>query len=252
MYFAIALAFGICACDQAGQPVSDTAEPTSAVSATQAKTGEPTVEALASMPECELPLPGPKDWPVYICDTFDGTHHTFPTESQDNPYARYNAQITDGQFYEVDYAAKGFAQFQRSSLTWFDIAKAQDFALSVSGTMDSEYKDVSWGIAFRGSEDKKSFFLFSVMNDGTYAFEIFENNRWLSLISKRGYNGILVGEKNTLTVIAEGKNFRFLINGEPVDSFNGGLLEGMEVFLVVSAKEGSSVVYSFDDLVLQI
>lgn len=253
LYFAFALAFGLSACGQADQQVVATIEPTSPASATQAQAAdEPTTEAPVSIPECELPLPGPEDWPVYICDTFDGTRHTFPTESQDNPYARYNAQVIDGQYYEVDYAAKGFAQFQRSTLTWFDIAKAQDFALSVSGTMDSEYKDVSWGIAFRGSEDKKSFFLFSIMNDGTYAFEIFENNGWLSLISKRGYNGILLGGENTLTVIAEGKDFRFLINGRPVEGFNGGLLEGMEVFLVVSAKEGANVVYSFDDLVLQI
>lgn len=247
---AIVLAFGLSACGQAGQQVIATTEPTSPATTVQA--GEPTAEAPASIPECELPLPGPEDWPVYICDTFDGSHQTFPAEIQDNPYARYNAQVSDGQFYEVDYAAKGFAQFQRSTLTWFDIANAQDFALSISGTMDSTFKDVSWGIAFRGSENKESFFLFSIMNDGTYAFEIYENNRWLSLISKRGYNGILIGQKNTVTVIAEGRNFRFLINGEPVEGFDGGFLEGMEVFLVVSAKEGASVTYAFDDLMLQI
>ena len=250
IYFAIVLVFGLSACGQAGQQVIATAQPTSPASTVQA--GELTAEAPASIPECELPLPGPEDWPVYVCDTFNGTRHTFPAENQDNPYARYSAQVSDGQFYAVDYTAKGFAQFQRSTLTWFDIANAQDFALSISGRMDSTFKDVSWGIAFRGSENKESFFLFSIMNDGTYSFEIYENNRWLSLISKRGYNGILVGQKNTVTVIAEGRNFRFLINGEPVEGFDGGLLEGMQVLLVVSAKEGASVVYSFDDLVLQI
>jgi hypothetical protein len=53
-------------------------------------------------------------------------------------------------------------------------------------------------------------------------------------------------------VIAEGGNFKFLINGQPVEGFNGGLLTGMQVFLVVSAREGATVVYSFDDLVMQI
>jgi hypothetical protein len=252
VFFAISLSFGLSACSKPDQQLTSTAEPTIPAGATQVQVTETTAEIPASIPDCVLPLPGPQDWPVFICDTFDGTRHTFPTESQDNAYARYNAQLTDGQLYEVDYTAKGFAQFQRSTLTWFDIANAQDFALTISGTMNSTFKDVSWGIAFRGGEDKKSFFLFSLMNDGTYAFEIFENGGWISLISKRGFNGILLGEKNTLTVTAEGKNFKFLINGQPVEGFNGGLLEGMQVFLVVSAKEGASVVYSFDDLVMQI
>jgi hypothetical protein len=251
IYLAIVLAFGLNACSPAAQlEVTATPQPTKpAVTPTLAVT--PT-ETPASMPACSLPLPGPKEWPLFICDTFDGARQTFPNESEDNPYARYNARITDGQVYQVDYAAKGFAQFQHSSLTWFDIAKAQDFALSISGMMDSAFKDVSWGIAFRGSDDKKSFFLLSIFNDGTYAFEIQENGKWISLISKRVFSGILAGQKNTLTVIAEGGNFKFLINGQPVEGFNGGLLTGMQVFLVISAREGAAAVYSFDDLVMQI
>ena len=218
----------------------------------QAAAVEPTLEQPYIFPECDLTLPGPEDWPVYICDTFNGTHETFPAENQDNPYARYSAQVTDGQFYEVDYAAKGFAQFQRMALTWFDIAKAQDFALSITGKMDTTFKEVGWGIAFRGSEEKKSFFLISIYNDGTYAFEIFENGGWISLVSRRPFNGILLGDDNTLTVKVEGRSFKFLINNQPVEGFDGGLLDGMEVFLVVSVKEGASVVFSFDNLVMQI
>jgi hypothetical protein len=249
----LALAFALSACGSPAQSqpqVQPTAaEPAPAVTDQEP---EPGVEPETALPTCALPLPGPEDWPVFICDTFEGARSTFPTENQDNAYARYDAKVSDGQFYQVDYAAKGFAQYQRSTLTWFDIATAQDFALSISGTMDSKFKDVSWGLAFRGSEDRESYFLFSIMNDGTYAFEIYENKGWISLISKRPYNGIKLGEENTLTVIAEGKSFKFLINGQPVNEFDGGLLEGMQVFLLVSAKEGSSVVFSFDDLVMQI
>jgi hypothetical protein len=253
--FPIIMVLILSACAKpAPQPAStaEPASPTSQANTPPAQTAEATDEVTASYPNCELPLPGPKDWPVFICDTFNGTHQTFPNEAQDNAYARYNARVTDGQFYEVDYAAKGFAQFQQIALTWFDIANAQDFALSITGKMDSTYKDASWGIGFRGREDKESFFLISIMNDGTYAFEIFENGGWISLISKRGFNGIVNGSENTLTVTAEGKNFKFMINGQPIEGFDGGLLEGMQVFLVVSAKEGASVVYSFDNLVMQI
>ncbi len=252
MAAAIAAAFILSACGTPAPQATPSPEAPAAASTPQATAVEPTAELPSGIPDCDLPLPGPEDWPVYICDTFNGTHETFPAENQDNAYARYNARVTDGQFYEVDYTAKGFAQFQRTTLTWFDIAKAQDFALSITGKMDSTFKDVSWGIGFRGSEEKESFFLFSIYNDGTYAFEIFENGGWISLISRRHFNGILAGEDNTLTVTVEGRSFKFLINNQPVEGFDGGLLDGMEVFLVVSAKEGASAVFSFDNLVMQI
>ena len=66
------------------------------------------------------------------------------------------------------------------------------------------------------------------------------------------FNGILAGDDNTLTVTVEGRSFKFLINNQPVEGFDGGLLDGMEVFLVVSAKEGASVIFTFDNLVMQI
>jgi len=247
--FAAALIFS--ACSAPAQQAAASSQATAAENAPQA-TVEPTLELPSGIPDCDLPLPGPDDWPVYICDTFNGTHQTFPAEDQNNAYARYEARVSDGQFYEVDYAAKGFAQFQRTTLTWFDIAKAQDFALSITGKMNSTFKEVSWGIGFRGSEDKKSFFLLSIFNDGTYAFEIFENDGWISLVSRRPFNGILAGDDNTLTALVEGRSFKFLINNQPIEGFDGGLLDGVEVFLVVSAKEGASAVFSFDNLVMQI
>ena len=252
MAAAIAAAFILSACSSPSPQATPTPEAPATASAPQVQKVEPTAELPSGIPDCDLALPGPEDWPVYICDTFNGTHETFPAENQDNAYARYSARVTDGQFYEVDYTTKGFAQFQRSSLTWFDFAKAQDFALSIDGKMDSAFKDVSWGIGFRGSEEKESFFLISIYNDGTYAFDIFENDAWIALISRRIFNGIQPGEGNTLTVSVEGRSFKFLINNQPVEGFDGGLLDGMEVFLAVSAKEGASAVFSFDNLVLQI
>ncbi len=200
---------------------------------------------------CDLPLPGPEDWPVWKCDRFDDNRNDWQVESQDNDYARYAAFIEDGK-YVVDYTAKVFAAFQRSALTWFDVGDARDFAMSVTGTMDTRFQDVSWGVAFRGGEEKASFFLFSIRHDGSYVFEIFENNTWIPLVGPRSYNGIRKGGENTLRILAEGPDFRFFINGEEVEGFEGGRLEGMEIMLVVSAKEGTSANFLFDDLVLQI
>ena len=79
---------------------------------------------------CDLPLPGPDDWTVILCERFDDNRNEWEVESQDNPYAKYTSAITDGKF-TVDYTAKGFAGYQRIALTLFTIGGEKDFALSI-------------------------------------------------------------------------------------------------------------------------
>lgn len=247
----VILAIGVVqlsACAGAGQNLiaTATAEPSPTVRMTDA-TPRPTI----TPPSCDLPLPGPEDWMVLVCDTFDSQESVFPDESQDNQYANYTGATTEGQ-YQLNYTAKNFAAFTRTAITWFEIASAQDFAVSVTGQMNTQFQEVSWGIGFRGSGEKDSYFLFSIYNDGTYAFEIFENRGWIPLISRRPFSGILPDQENKITVIAEGQSFRFLVNDEAVNFFNGGLLEGLQLFLMVSVREGASVNFTFDDIVVQI
>ena len=197
---------------------------------------------------CDLPLPGPDDWTVILCERFDDNRNGWEVESQDNPYAKYTSAITDGKFV-VDYTVKGFAGYQRTALTRFTIGEEKNFALSIKGLMDTPFQDASWGIAFRGAED--NFFLFSISNNGTYSFEIRENGEWTPLITPKDYNGIRLGEENTLRIEAGGQDFYFSINDTMVNQFSGALLEGEQILLVVSAKEGVSAVFTFDDVVLQ-
>ena len=245
-YFISAILF-ICV---AGCAPSVELEPTAAPIPTAAAplpSPSPQSTVVVSIP-CDLPLPGPDDWTVILCDRFDDNRNEWEVESQDNPYAKYTSAITDGKFV-VDYAAKGFAGYTKSALTWFTIGEGRDFALSIKGSMDTPFQDASWGIAFRGDED--NFFLFSILNDGTYRFEIFENGGWDTLITTRVYSGILLGEENTLRIEAAGRDFYFSVNDTLVNQFSGALLEGEQILLVVSAKEGANVVFAFDDVVLQ-
>jgi len=197
---------------------------------------------------CDLPLPGPDDWVVVMCEQFDNNHNEWPIESQDNPYARYTSAITDGKFV-VDYTAKGFAGYQRTALTWFEIGEEKDFALSIKGLMESTFDEASWGIAFRGNGD--NYFLFSISNGGTYKFEILENGVWTLLINPMNTNSIRPGKENTVRIEAGGQDFYFSINNTMVNQFSGAVLDGKEILLIVSAKEGVSAVFTFDDVVLQ-
>jgi hypothetical protein len=198
---------------------------------------------------CGLPLPGPDDWTVILCERFDDNRNEWEVESQDNEYAEYTSSIADGKFV-VDYEAKGFLDYEHTALTWFTIGEVKDFALSIKGSIDTPYRsDVSWGIAFRGDED--SFYLFSISKNGTYSFELFENDEWIPLITPKYVNGVRLGEENTLRIEAGGQDFYFSINDTTVNQFSGALLEGEEILLVVSAKEGLSATFTFDDVVLQ-
>ena len=238
---AVLLAFAVFAagCAPAAEP-----EPT-ATPVPPSPSPQSTVEV--GLP-CDLPLPGSDDRVVILCELFDDNRYEWQVESQDNPYATYTSTITDGKFV-VDYTAKGFEDYLHSALTWFTIGEVKDFALSIKGSMDTPYQDVSWGIALRWDED--SFYLFSISNTGTYSFEIFENDEWITLFTEKEYNGIRQGEENTLRIEAGGQNFNFSINDTIVSQYNEAVLEGEEILLVVSVKEGASAVFAFDDVVLQ-
>jgi len=197
---------------------------------------------------CDLPLPGPAERTVILCEQFDDNSNDWEVEIQDNPYANYTSAIADGKF-RIDYTAKGFAGYQRTALTWFTIGEGRNFALSIKGDMDSAFQDVSWGIAFRGEDD--NFFLFSILNSGEYRFEIYENGGWDTLITTRIHNGIRLGEENSVRIEAAGRDFYFSINDVMVNQFSGAILDGEEILLVVSAKEGAAATFTFDDVVLQ-
>lgn len=231
-----------CSVEQDGEITPDVLQKTE-----KTQTAEIVAEAQAGI-HCDLPLPGPDDWPVVLCEQFNDNTHGWNIEVQDNPYAAYESVIDSGKFV-VNYKAKGFAGYQRSALTWFPITEEKNFTLSIIGLIDSSFHDVSWGIAFRGEGD--DFFLFSIMNSGKYKFEIYEDGNWIPLITPKTFSGIHLGEENKLRIEAGGQDFYFSINDTMVNQFNGALLEGDEIQLIVSAKEGVQAVFSFDDVVLQ-
>jgi len=200
--------------------------------------------------DCELELPAQTDWPLLLCETFADNRNQWQVESQDNPYARYTSDIKSGQF-QVEYNAKFFSNTSSSALTWFDVGEAKDFVLSVRGLIDTRLTSTGWGVAFRADDEMKSFFLFSIYNDGSYALDIYENQGWGPLIGRRPNNSILPGQVNKLVILVEGQDFTFWINDQQVNRFEGGLLEESGIRLVVTAREGAKARFAFDDVVLQ-
>ena len=207
----------------------------------QADTSEPDVA-------CSIPVPSSEIWRISLCETFDDNAYGWQEETQDNPYSAYTSAVKDGKF-TVDYRAKNFAGFTQSAVTWFDVAQNKNFILSVTGQIESSFADTSWGVAFRGNG--QDFLLFTINNDDNYVFEVFEDNVWLPLITNKQTNLIKVGEPNTLRIEAVGQDMYFSINGAMVNQYSGVTLDGDQIQLMVSAKEGVTALFSFDDVVLQ-
>lgn len=131
--------------------------------------------------------------------------------------------------------------------------KYTDFRLTVTttelrGTGDgADY----YGVAFRGSADQSSYYLFEVVawGGGQYQFSRYDGDgRWSILAG--GVAPSLIGElgkSNTITVQARGNTFTFWINGTRVhspitDTSKAALVSG-EVGLSVE-EQGSEIVFS--------
>ena len=229
------------------------ADGSGAAAATETPTeqpSEPTEAPTATVTLCDLALPGPESWQVAICEEFKDNAYGWQVESQENDKATYTSAVTLGEF-TIDYFASGFGGYQKTALTWFDVASAENFALSVDGRIKSDSNTISWGIAFHADEEMGSFYLLSIYVDNSYAFEIYEDNAWISLISQRPFEGPPRGEPNRLGITATDGSFNFTINGNPLDEFNSAALNGQNIMLIVSAFEGARATFSFDNLVLQ-
>ncbi len=108
-----------------------------------------------------------------------------------------------------------------------------------------------YGIAFRGTPDQSHYYLFEVVawGGGQYQFLRYDGDaHWTTLAG--GPTSLLlskIGKSNTITVVAIGHTFSFLINGKPVghavtDSSPAALTTGEVGFSV--EEQGTEIVFS--------
>jgi len=207
----------------------------------------PSIEAVEPEP-CLYETDAGKDWPVRICDGFDDNSRGWKEETGSSDLAEYEIKIADSK-YVIDYTGKAHSGYTSGGFTWVPLANGQDFALSVTGTMDSVNKYIGWGIVFRGSEG--NFYLFRIVKDGRYALEITEGGTRRDLIEWTAHSAVMQDESNRLTVAAEGSTVELYANGTLLETLTDAELDGELIALAVMGQEGVRVVYEFDDLVIQ-
>jgi serine/threonine protein kinase len=199
-------------------------------------------------PVCNLASPYKTNWKTLLCESFSNDNGNFYTGSDSDELIKGSAKIINGK-YVWDISGKATSGYRGGVVQWTDIGSASDFVLSIDGKIDSVYKECGWGVAFRGKGN--SFYLFQLQHNGYYSFDLLSNGDWTSLIPWRANNAIKWDENNNVTIVAEGSNFKFYVNGTLVNSYDSDYLNGTTLYLVVTAAEGASANIEFDNLLVR-
>jgi len=155
--------------------------------------------------------------------------------------------FTDQQYHIQNKSARDVA------LAIYANHQYHNFRLTVTmseihGTSDgADY----YGVAFRGTPDQSRYYLFEVVawGGGQYQFLRYDGDaHWTTLAG--GPTSLLlskIGKNNTITVVANGPTFNFLINGKPIghavtDSSPAALTSGEVGFSV--EEQGTEIVFS--------
>jgi serine/threonine protein kinase len=118
----------------------------------------------------------------------------------------------------------------------------------IHGTLDgADY----YGVAFRGDADQSHYYLFEIVawGGGQYQFLRYDGDAHWKTLAGGPVSSMLatLGKDNTITVLANGNTFSFLINGKPVgpaitDSSPSALSTGEVGFSV--EEEGAEIIFS--------
>jgi hypothetical protein len=104
-------------------------------------------------------------------------------------------------------------------------------------------------VAFRENSADHCY-AFEIGNDGLYGVSLFEGD-WVTLKDWSSSEAIKVGQKNTLTVVAEGSKLSFFVNEEKLATIEDGTLATGSVGLIVNIfEEGNSATVDFDNLIV--
>lgn len=198
--------------------------------------------------DCDVSCPYKQVWPIIFCDTFDDNRNNWELGAGSSDLEESNTSIEHGKLI-MDFSGKAVSSYTSGVIRWTSITDAYNFMLTITGKINSVNRDVTWGIAFRG--DQSGFYVFDIGNQGWYYFSSFVDSKHTILIPVRSNSIIRWDEENTLTIIAEGDQFEFYVNGQLLDSFESSQLRGSVIYLTTWLAEGATAVFEFDDLLIR-
>lgn len=128
--------------------------------------------------------------------------------------------------YQVLEALAGFLH-----LCFADATNFHNFAYEVSMTLNA---NCGGGMILRGSNSSDKYYLFTINANGSYLFEVYNGNTYMSIASGTSAAILGVGQVNTLAVVANGGVFDLFINQTYVAEAVDGQLSAGQIGVVAS------------------
>lgn len=199
-------------------------------------------------PACELSSDLKPEWQTTVCDTFENNDWGWYERNEEDDLAIIDVSVDDGQ-YLVDITGKAKSGYKGGVVQWFGFAKGQNFVASIDGKVTSKYHGVGWGLVFRSADHDGYFFL--IGKEGWYRLDMQKNGEWFYPITYKTNSAIKWNETNNLTVLADGDNLEFYVNGTLIDSYESDQILGDQIALLVAADEGASATFIFDNALVK-
>jgi hypothetical protein len=244
--FAIALAalmMAILACTPIPASILPTATPTK----------PPAIPTLAPMPTpaasvTRAPTPKPAATPtpsgVLFNDDFSSQQ-----VSEDNGWS-FKAGDNVDRNWSANKLIISIKKKQYLGLNWPDGAR-DDFGAEVEAQPNSA--SAEYGIAFRISDDKNSYYVFGITTDGKYYLDKLINDEWAdpSPVNKTASQYVKQGKaKNTLAVLAEGSKISLYINGFGVKTITDKSLSEGTVGVFAGSGNSNSAEVAFSRMTI--
>ncbi|NLW92933.1 MAG: hypothetical protein GXY34_15195 [Syntrophomonadaceae bacterium] len=206
------------------------------------KTAKPTAQI------CNIELDMKKEWKTIFCDTFENNKNQWWIGNDLD--MGLSTSISNGK-YIIDYSSKNATGYKSGFYTALNFADAQDYIITITGEIKSNYKNCNWGIIVRG--DYLNGYEFSIDNQGNYFLTYVgpTANDFIGNLKYGSHSAIRWDRPNTITAIIEGKNLSFFVNDEPIITYESDNAMNKEISWSVWAAEGVSAIYELDDLLIR-
>ena len=195
---------------------------------------------------CTIQAAFHNDWRTILCWPFD-TKGNFWTGT--DLKMGIEAKVDDGK-YIISYNPKNATGYKTGFSVSPQIASARDYVASISGRIDSNFKSAIWGILVRGSNQDG--YSFRINNFGSWWLTYHGSDHVTVGNLKRGSNkNIKWDVENTITVVVEGKDLTFYVNGKPIVVYECDNNDRKEIAYSIWVGEGAAVKFELDNFLVK-
>lgn len=184
-------------------------------------------------------------WKTVFADNFDSKPKNWDEISSDIDNAKSIIEVIDGKYsWDIE---------SHQPVTNWAIAPTRslkDFVLNVDARQISGPSTADYGVIFREDSSFHTYY-FGINNNGEYVLQLY-NTDWIDLINYTKSELIHPGEVNHITIVAEGSEFTFFINGQYLTQVSDQRLEKGQAGLTATLQRSNEhAVFEFDNFELR-